>query len=167
MSGSDSAISQRITFSSRIVLIKTNPGAKLVFEKLSKYTIETSKLPFLCLLEKLGCQRQWIWKTFLIENFDIVSDFESGNLIRVKFNLNFAKIFSSWINSFTPHQISKTICFFLQTKFWRKLCFRKINFWSPFTTKNCQNWQFCVFFHKMNLRKKNWNGKQFLKPFFH
>ena len=170
VSGSDSAISQRITFSSRIVLLKTNPVAKLVFEKMSKYTIETSKLPFLCLLKKPGCQRQCIRKTFLVEIFDIVSDFESRNLInliRVKFNLNFAKVFSFWINSFTPHQISKTICFFFFTnQILKKTWLSKNWLLEPFYDEKPPKLAVLCFFHRMNLRKKTGMANSFWNQFF-
>ena len=57
---------------------------------MSIYTVKTSKLPFSRILQKLGCQRKWILKTFLIENFNKVSDFESRKSLGVKIILNFA-----------------------------------------------------------------------------
>ena len=136
VSGSDSTISKRITFSRRIVLKKSNPVAKLVFKKLSIYTMKTSKLPFLCRLKKLGCQRKWNRKTVLIENFDKGSDFESRYIIRVKFKLNFANTFRFGINSFKTHQILKTFCFFYKSHFEKNFAFGKFNFGAFYNEKN-------------------------------
>ena len=154
VSGSDSTISQRIAFSCRNVLKNSNPVAKLVFKKLSIYTMKTSKMPFLCLLKKLGCQRKWIRKTFLNKIFDKLSDFESRNLIRVKFKSVFANNFRFRIKSFRPHQISKTICFFPTHQILKKTLLWKVQILELFTTKKRQNWRFCVSFDRMNLRKK-------------
>ena len=122
-------------------------------KKTSKYTVKTSKFLLLCFFEKLGCQRKWIWKTFLIDIFDRVSDYESKILIRVKFKLNFANNFRFWINSFTTHQILKTICFFHKSDFEENLALVKL-ISELFTLNKRQNWHFCVFLYRMNLRKK-------------
>ena len=135
VSGSDSTISKRITFSRRIVLRKSSPVAKLVFKKLSIYTMKTSKLPFQCRLKKLGCQRKWNRKTFLIENFDKGSDFESRNILRVKFKLNFANTFRFGINRFKTLQILKTFCFFYKSHFEKNFAVKKLKFGAFYNEK--------------------------------
>ena len=163
VSGSDSAVSQRITFSSRIVL-KRNLVAKLVFEKMSKHTSETSKLPFLCLLKKLGCQRKWIRETFLFGNFDKLSHFESRNLVRLKFNLNFA--IPSDFESIALQRTRFQRQFFSTNQILKKNCFRKNKIWRFYNEKNAKIGSFVFSFTEW-IWEKNWNVKQFLNQTFH
>ena len=90
-----------------------------------------------------------------------MSDFESRKKLGVKFKLHFANNIRFRITSFTTHQILKTICFLLQIRFWRKLCFWKVNFCSFFQHKNVKP-GISVLSFRERIWEKNWNGKRFL-----
>ena len=135
VTGSDWTKLQQITFSSLIVSITSNSVAKLVSKKTSIYTVKTSKLPFPRLLQKLGCQRKWILKTFLIANFDKVSDFESRNSLRVKFKLSFAINVRFWNNCFNSSSDFIDNVFSYNTDFDENFAFGQTNFGAFYNEK--------------------------------
>ena len=105
-------------------------------------------------------------KKLSIGNFDKVSVFESTNLILVKFKINFAKK-RQFLNQYfyIASDFKDNLFFFLQIRFCNKLCSRKINICSFLQRKKRQNWQFCVFVHRMNLRGRNGMANSFWTKF--
>ena len=69
-----------------------------------------------------------------------------------KFELCFANSVRFWIDSFTTHQVLKTI-FLKKNRYWRKLCFRKIIFGAFYNVKTLKLAASCFLLQKEPAKK--------------
>ena len=165
----ETTFSQRITFSSRIVFVKSNSVAKLVSKKNCQFTpLKRQTSFFRAFLKKLTLKKiefgKYIPKVFskrvqsLTQFYNKVTKFESNCLHYVKFWIKLSNGVRLWIKRFKLHQLLKKN--FLQINFWRMFAF-KILFLPSFYNVRTENLAVLCFLHKYEFEKKNAMEKSF------